>query len=312
MPKYHVEKSLLIDAPTDSVEALTKDFNRWPEWSPWLCMEPQATVSVHGAPGQPGHGYSWSGTVVGAGEMQTTAHDNGVHNMDLTFIKPCKSTAKVSLDIKPVGDNQTSVTWHMWSGLPFFMFFMTNTLKSMIGMDYERGLKKLKELAETGTVNSTIEVHGVVDIPETHYLGVSADSSMEQLGDSMAKTLPQAYHAVAEKNLQTTTVPAGAIYNDMNIKTSHCRYTAIIPLAAKAQADNSFVCDTIAAGKALKVTHTGSYNHLGNGWATAMAYQRHNKHKLLKSQPPFEFYLNDPEHTAEKDLITEIFIPVRG
>ncbi len=312
MPKYHVEKNQLIDAPVDSVHALTRDFNQWPTWSPWLCMEPEATVSVHGTPGEVDHGYSWTGTLVGEGKMQTTAHENGVHKMDLTFIKPFKSTAKVTLDIKQVGADQTSVTWHMWSALPFFLFFMTRSIKNMIGMDYERGLKMLKECAETGSVNSITEVKGVVEINDIHYAGQSASCQMDNIADSMDTTMRQVVGAVNDKGLQISDIPAGAIYDHMDFNNRECRYTAIIPLQSRATTDNSLSTGTIASGKALKVVHKGSYTHLGNGWATAMSYQRYHKLKPLRSQPPFELYLNNPEHTDAKDLITEIYIPLRG
>ena len=64
--------------------------------------------------------------------------------------------------------------------------------------------------------------------------------------------------------------------------------------------------------RALKVIHKGSYNHLGNGWSTAMAHQRYKKLRPLKAQCPFEFYPNDPGTTPEDELVTEIFIPVRN
>jgi len=63
--------------------------------------------------------------------------------------------------------------------------------------------------------------------------------------------------------------------------------------------------------KAMKVTHTGPYRHLGNAWAMAESEIRYAKLKKNKKQPPFERYLNDPGDTAEKDLVTEIFVPLR-
>ncbi len=312
MPKYHVEKSIVINAPVDDVLPLTRDYNQWPAWSPWLCMEPDATVQFHGTPGEVGHGYSWSGELVGAGEMHTTAHEGTVHNMDLKFLKPFKSTATVSLDIQPVGEDKTNVTWHMWSAMPFFLFFMTRTIKNMIGMDYERGLKMLKEQAETGKVNSKLEIAGVVDIPETHYVGLTAECPVSDISASMKNTMPRVDSHATEQNLQRTDIPAGSIYNKMNLKNGECVYTSIIPVKQPATSSAEVTHGTINAGKAIKVTHRGSYSHLGNGWATAMAFQRYKKHKPLKSQPPYELYLNDPRHTEEQDLVTEIYIPVRG
>ena len=42
MPAYHVERSTRIDASESKVLPAIEDFNEWPKWSPWLCMEPTA------------------------------------------------------------------------------------------------------------------------------------------------------------------------------------------------------------------------------------------------------------------------------
>ncbi len=316
MPKYHVEKSIQIDAPVEKVHALTNDFSQWPAWSPWLCMEPDANIDIVGSPGNIGHGYSWRGELTGAGEMQTTAHENGLHKMDLTFLKPFKSTAKITLDITSQGAKQTNVRWTMDSALPFFLFFMTNGLKTMIGMDYERGLKMLKDLAETGKVDSRLEIKGVAENAEIHYVGLTAESAMQEIGHSMEQTMPAIYRSATENQLKFTDLPAGAIYNNMDLKAQRCTHTAIIPVSEPAKADVTLPdggsSGTIAAGKAIRVLHTGSYRHLGNAWSAAYAYQRYNKLKLLKHSPPYEIYLNDPQTTDESELRTEIFIPLKS
>lgn len=314
MPKFHIERSIQIHAPLGTVSRLTSDFSEWPAWSPWLCMEPDAQIDAYGTPGQPDHGYQWKGELVGEGEMQTASIDNGVHKMVLTFLKPFRSKANVELHLDAVTANNTMATWHMYGALPIFMFFMTDTMKSMIGMDYERGLKMLKEYAETGKVNSKTDITGIVEAPGTTYVGVDTQSSINDLQKSMKTTFPMADQLVNAANLTRTTVPAGAIYNDMNIKTQQCRYTAFIPVSAEPttnESAQSVSVKYIGNSKALKVVHHGSYTHLGNSWAAAMSYQRYKKLKSLKGHPPFELYLNDPLTTDETDLLTEIYIPLK-
>ena len=65
--------------------------------------------------------------------------------------------------------------------------------------------------------------------------------------------------------------------------------------------------------KALAVTHTGSYLHLSNGWATLMGYlqNRANKLKANKKLPEYEVYLNSPEEVAVSELKTVIYAPVK-
>ena len=310
MPAYHVERSIQIGANESQVRPVIEDFSEWPKWSPWLCMEPTAKLNVFGTPGQSDHGYDWDGELVGAGSMKIAAVDQGIQHMDLAFLRPFKSTAKVMLETKPIGDSQTEVTWHMDGKMPFFLFFMIGMMKSMIGMDYARGLKMLKELVETGSVKSKTEIVGIVDVPQSHYVGVEAHCTMDEIGDSMGQTLPAAFECATDNQIEMQG-PPGALYHQVDLKQQKCHYTAIVQTESAAQI-NGVKTGTITTCKALKINHTGSYHHLGNAWSTAMAYQRYKKLKPLKSQCAFELYPTDPSETAEEDLITEIFVPLRG
>ena len=99
MPAYHIERSVTIEAPEDKVRSAIEDFAEWPKWSPWLCMEPEAKLEYRGTPGQVGHGYSWQGEITGEGGMEIAASEGSQVRMDLNFLKPWKSEAKVMLDI---------------------------------------------------------------------------------------------------------------------------------------------------------------------------------------------------------------------
>ena len=75
--------------------------------------------------------------------------------MDLTFLKPWKSQAKVAFYLKEEGAS-TQVRWTIDSGIPFFLFWMKKQMEIFVGMDYDRGLTMLKDLVETGSSNSTL------------------------------------------------------------------------------------------------------------------------------------------------------------
>ncbi len=310
MPAYHIQRSLLIDASEAKVRSAIENFAEWPKWSPWLCMEPDTKLEYRGEPGQPGHGYSWEGEVVGAGGMEIIRNQGSSLDMQLNFLKPFKSEAQVAFEIEPRGDALTEVTWHMDGKMPFFLFFMIGTMKTMIGMDYERGLRMLKEYIETGEVKSKTEFSGIVDVPACSYLGVEAECSIDQIGDSMSKTMPQVHQLATEAGCEIVG-PPGAIYSEFDIKAQHCEYAAIIPVKQAKQASGAVV-GTIEPCRALKIVHRGSYEHLGNAWSTAMSHQRYKKLKAHKSQAAFEFYLNDPSETPEAELLTEVFVPLRG
>lgn len=301
MPKLAVEKSIEINASAAKVRTVIQDYQQWVVWSPWLCMEPEAQLKFAGTAGSTGHSYSWEGDMVGAGHMELTAIETDTDRMNLTFLKPFKSKAKVEFETTAIDADNTRVTWRMDSSMPFFLFFMVGTMKSMIAMDYDRGLRMLKEYVETGAVTSTIEVLGIVDVQAINYVGESADCPLNDMQRSMEQTFAKLSQKTGGNPVEDY---CGSIYHSMNVKTQHCGYTCFAPV------DEARATGSIAACKALKVVHTGSYQHLGNAWSTANSYQRHKKMKKNKHIHPFEIYRNDPETTPASDLVTDIFLPV--
>jgi len=309
MPAFHVTASTRIDRPIDEVRRVITDFTSWPTWSPWLLMEPSASVEYHGDAGQVDHGYRWQGEKVGSGEMvwrELSAHKL---QADLTFLKPFKSKADVGFNLTDHGES-TEVEWLMDSALPFFMFFMVKTMKGMITMDYSRGLALLKDHIELGHVACGIESKGVVEGTAYSYLGLSKKVSMSEIGPSMQKTFTEVGEALAKLEQEPNDV-ALSVYHKMDVVKSSVHYTAAIPVATDV-ADKHGVLEAgeIQPGKAFKVVFTGPYRHLGNAWATAMSEIRHQKLKPSKRNKPYERYLNDPASTAENDLVTEILIPL--
>ena len=310
MPAYRIQRSITVDAPQAQVRPAIEDFAEWPNWSPWLCMEPDVKLDVQGTPGQVGHRYAWAGEVVGAGSMEIVGNDGTAQQMQLNFLKPYKSQAKVVFEIHARGDAQTEVTWQMDGKMPWFLFFMVGMMKTIIGMDYERGLRMLKEYVETGAVKSKTEVVGIVDAPTCHYLGVEGECSTDAIGESMSRTMPRANQLATDSGLEIDGHP-GAVYHKFDMKGRRCAYTSIVPVKTPKPVSGA-VAGEIQPCQALKIVHRGSYEHLGNAWSTAHAHLRHKKLKPHKTQCGFEFYPNDPEETPVEELLTEIYVPIRG
>lgn len=309
MPAYHVTASTRIDRPIDEVRKVIADFTTWPIWSPWLRMEPSATVEYHGDAGQVGHGYRWEGEKVGTGQMVWDELSTHKLQANLTFLKPFKSKADVGFNLTDHGGS-TEVEWLMDSALPFFMFFMVKTMKGMITMDYKRGLALLKDHLEQGHIACHIESIGVVDSPAYSYLGISKKVSMAEIATTMSETFSEVGEALANTAKASSDVPL-SVYHKMDVVKASVHYTAAIPVVAPdANAEGVLEAGEIQSGKAFKVVFTGPYRHLGNAWATAMSEIRHQKLKPSKRNKPFERYVNDPATTAENDLVTEIFIPL--
>ena len=309
MPSYHVARSITIDKPLQYIKDSLRNFKQWPKWSPWLIMEPEAVVIYSDRQGQVGATYGWSGVLIGAGSMELMeVHDESLV-MQIYFTKPFKSTAKVSFDFVEVEEG-VSVTWSMHGDLAFYMFWMKKMMRTLIGMDYERGLLMLKEYLETGSVDSYVIIEGVVSMQNQRYIGIPNACAIKDIAEVMKKDFELLYTFMKEKEISIKSVPF-SIYNTFDIFKQQSSFISCIPLDENIDIDKSWVQGTVESKHALKTIHKGRYLHLGNGWMTTMNFARLKKIKTTKIPVGYEYYPNNPYDTPEEKLITEIYLPVR-
>ena len=307
MPKFHVEKSIIIDSSPDKVYEFVSNLSYWNKWSPWLVLEPEATFTV----AEDGDSYTWEGERVGSGEMKVlNREENKAVDYDLHFLKPWKSQADIRFEIKEHG-KQTKVTWLMDSKLPFFMFFMKNMMVAMLGMDFNRGLNMLKDLAEIGEVQSKLDFVGETDYPGCTYIGLTREVGMDDMGPAMEKDFGFLMEYMADKKDIISLEPI-SIYHKFEIVKGKANYTAAIPVSeVPNNLPNGVVTGKIPKTRIYKLRHTGKYDHLGNPWSAMMNLQRAKVFKPAKGIHPFESYVNSMTDTEPKDLITDINFAVK-
>ncbi len=149
---FHVERSVTTAASAPVVFDLINDMHQFPKWSPWQDLDPTMKVDYSGAELGVGSSYHWVGNdKVGEGRMTITQSIPADHViMKLEFLKPFASTSDVTFKLEPqVGG--TKVTWAMDGNNNFMSKVMSifMSMDAMIGKDFEKGLGKLKTLAET-------------------------------------------------------------------------------------------------------------------------------------------------------------------
>lgn len=306
MPKIHVQKSITINAPLEKVYDTIKDFHHWQAWSPWLLSEPEARVKVN----EDGKYYEWEGNRVGAGNMTVLKEEKEQIDYDLTFLKPWKSEAKVKFNCKAKG-NQTMVTWHMDSSLPFFMFWMKKSMTAFIGADYDRGLNMLKEYIEEGTVHSKLDFIGDTDFAGLTYIAIKRNTTMDQIGPAMENDFKKLGEYFETNNLEV----AGqgfSIYHKWDMVKKQVSYTIGLPIdTIPNDLPSTFTAGHIPKTKTYKLRHTGSYKHLGNAWSTMYNMHRNKEIKPIKKIHPFEVYVNHPGEVKEEELITDVYFAVK-
>ncbi|MCX7305132.1 MAG: SRPBCC family protein [Hyphomicrobiales bacterium] len=145
-----VSRSIDISAPPEKVFAIVGDLRRFRDFSPWADLDPDIKYTFEGPESGVGQTMKWSSdnTDVGSGSQTIVKFEpSDFVESQLAFGMRGKSTA--SFDLVP-STTGTKVTWTFNSnleGIPAKWFGLM--FDRWIGADYEKGLAKLKMVAET-------------------------------------------------------------------------------------------------------------------------------------------------------------------
>lgn len=305
--KYQVKSSTTISKDAEHVKKFVADFKEWEKWSPWTITDPGIKMSYEGSPGQVGHKMSWEGEINGIGTQELIGQNGGTFTYDLRFMKPWKSQADVTIELSDQG-GQTEVTWTMDSKMPLFLFFLIPMMRVMIKMDFDRGLRMLKEIAEKGEIDVETTNNGIRPVEGFSYVGLQRSVTM----DEMRLQAPEDFKRIM-KDLEGIGKRAQhwvMLYPKFNMVKGTLTYIAAISDEQLQDGDlgGDYVKGKVASGDALEISHRGSFDFIGNAWSMGMMYVRAKK---IKTGIPYEYYHNNPMNTAERDLRTSIIFPVK-
>jgi uncharacterized protein YndB with AHSA1/START domain len=148
---YTVERSTTVDAPPAVVYEQIADFRRWTTWSPWEGIDPSMSRTYSGAASGTGAEYAWSGNrKAGRGRMTITdATPPSTVRIDLEFEKPWKARNDTVFTVRPEGAG-SRVTWTMTGKrtLGTRLMSVVQSMDTLLGRDFEKGLSRLKAVAE--------------------------------------------------------------------------------------------------------------------------------------------------------------------
>jgi uncharacterized protein YndB with AHSA1/START domain len=148
--QFHVERSVVINAPAEKVYALISDPREWKRWTVWNRRDPAMRIEYAGPPSGVGARWAWQSKTEGNGEMEFTEAvppnrlgyrlsfpEFGMHSKGLLRVVPDGAGVRVSWSNE--GDMGTNPL-NRWFGL---------MMDRLVGPDFEGGLVNLKRLAES-------------------------------------------------------------------------------------------------------------------------------------------------------------------
>ena len=147
---FRIQRATTINAPPDKIFPLIDDLHAQRTWSPFE-KDPAMKATHSGAPRGKGAAYEWSGNRhVGAGRVAITdTVPNSKVAMTLDMSRPFQCHNTVEFTVEPQGDAAV-VTWAMQGPQPYMAKLMGVFIDcdKMCGGEFEKGLAKLKSLAE--------------------------------------------------------------------------------------------------------------------------------------------------------------------
>lgn len=154
-PDYVYFREITINASPEQIFPLINTSRAAEKWMPWNEIDPQVRMSYSGPEEGVGARASWdSKGKMGAGSSTISGvTPNRSVQFDLETLKPCAMKQKAELSITPAGA-QSLVRWSV-SGTNGFVGRLIGVflnMDKMVGGMFEKGLFKLKILAEGGTV----------------------------------------------------------------------------------------------------------------------------------------------------------------
>jgi len=152
--RFMISRSALIGAPAERIFPLINDLHAQSQWSPFE-KDPNMKRVHSGAPAGKGAIYEWDGNrEVGAGRIAITdSVPPSRVSLALDMSRPFAAHNTVDFVLEPndAGTRvMTKVTWAMQGRQPFMAKVMSLFINcdKMVGSQFERGLAKLKALAE--------------------------------------------------------------------------------------------------------------------------------------------------------------------
>ena len=146
-----VARSIEIDASPAAIYPLVADLRRTSEWSPWLELDPDTEITFTGPAEGVGQTMSWKSDNpnVGTGAQSITVLEPD-RRVETALDFGGQGTATASFDLEPEG-SATKVTWGFSTDLGFnpVARYFGLMFDQWIGADYDKGLAKLKAVAES-------------------------------------------------------------------------------------------------------------------------------------------------------------------
>jgi effector-binding domain-containing protein/uncharacterized protein YndB with AHSA1/START domain len=309
-----VERSVVIDASPATVYTVLNGFRQFNRWSPWADLDPQTIYTYDGPPLGVGARSAWSSQDpnVGAGDQEI------LEATPYTTIKVRLRFDGMDMDnlLTYTLTAEGAGTRLNWSYLSDFNGNLLNRyfgllLDRMIGPDFEKGLGKLKPLAESLPREDFTAVQPELIRTEPKPIAqLAGEASFDAAAPVLAASYARIGRFLAASGRRMVDAPI-TITRSLDAQR-YWKFDAAIPIdqACTAPAeDDAIECGSTYGGWAVHGRHVGPYATMDRSYAALAAFEK--TAGLEDNGDHWEQYVTDPGTTPADALLTQLYAPVK-
>ncbi|MDO5656647.1 MAG: GyrI-like domain-containing protein [Flavobacteriaceae bacterium] len=321
MPKtMHIEEEYVFDAPVERVFNHFNDLKRFTQFDSWSRKDPDIKLNFSSPSSGEGASYMWESEnrKIGQGSMSITdSRENEFIDYSLKIADMQGHTTEAIF--QRIDDGKTRVIWSFDSSEAKYPFQVFNFLmKGTVRNNLKSSLVNLDSILTQDRVfkhpNTDIKVGGfnVVTEPEKRIFGIMQQTTTDDQEMSTAMNEAFGYvYSYLHDNQGLTEDEIGhpvVLWKQFSPESKLALFYCGFMLNKNAKEKDDFEYIQIPAGKYLTTMHNGSYNTLNITYERIYKFAEVNGIEV--SFNTYDVYLNDATKTEEKDLKTQIFVPV--
>lgn len=309
-----IEKSIVVNAPIETVFDQVNTLTNWKKWSPWYKMDTTANITYNGPATGNGASYSWvsKNSDVGSGTLTLSDVKENEHITENMVFKD-RGEGKATMDFIKEG-NGIKITWkmemdHGWN--PLMRILGAVFIKGALGKQFEDGLQGIKNAAEQAPVKSangqTFKIQEI-QLQPGFAVVMSGKVKENEFEPFFGKAFPAADGFIKKNNIKSTGAPFAIIYKYEPDGLSEL--DAGIPIATNAKATGELKVIELKGSNAVKADYYGPYE--GSGAAHDAIDKWMKANGKTAAGAPWEVYVTDP--AAEQDTtkwLTEVIYPIK-
>lgn len=317
--EYHVEETIIVNAPVEVVFNEVNNFYNWETWGPWRNETDDIIVKYNPEIRGEGGGFSWKSDELGDGSITThkVLTDNSIEQEVIHNPSFAESEGDMYWRFEDVEEG-TKITLGM-SGSQSFreklaFAFKDNSISELLKPRFTRTLQNLDNSLLTKMSVYSINVDGVTTHGGGFYMYNTAATRISQVPVRMEMMVTDVRNYMETNNITQLGDPF-VLYNSWDEQNDSAIYSVGIftPSLVITPADSNILNGMMPNQEVVKTTLKGDHENLKEAWDRAYQYIEENNLRADEESQPFEVYRTSPDSTPNPaNWVTEIYIPLQS